>query len=79
MDRGIVSVCFCTDSSEAINITQYGEPHVHCPCDKCKGRATWRMTAWRHMRAMRSADGRSATNLSPMLVFLGIHCDKAYQ
>ena len=39
MDHGIVSVCFCTDSSEAINITQYGEPHVHCPCDKCKGRA----------------------------------------
>ena len=53
MDRtiDIISVCFCKDSLEAISFSKYGEPHVHCPCDKCKGRATWRMKTWRHMRA----------------------------
>ena len=44
------SACFCRDSSEAIDISKYGDPHVHCPCEKCQGKATWRMTAWRHMR-----------------------------
>ena len=46
------SACFCRDSSEAIDIyiLKYGDPHVHCPCEKCQGKATWRMTAWRHMR-----------------------------
>ena len=44
------SAYFCRDSSEAIDISKYGDPHVHCPCEKCQGKATWRMTAWRHMR-----------------------------
>ena len=43
-------VCFCQDSFEAISISKNGEPHVHCYCDKCKGKATWRMTAWGHMQ-----------------------------
>jgi len=34
----------------SISISKYGDPHVHYPCEKCQGKATWRMTAWRHMR-----------------------------
>lgn len=67
MDRtvDIISVCFCKESLEAINISKYGEPHVHCPCDKCKGKATWRMTAWRHTRANNiSKCGGDLTNQS---------------
>lgn len=45
------SVCYCSSSEEAKNISKFGDPHVHCPCDKCKGKATWRMTAWRHIQA----------------------------
>ena len=45
------SVCYCSSSEEARNISKFGDPHVHCPCDKCKGKATWRMTAWRHLQA----------------------------
>ena len=37
----------------AREISKQGKPHVHCPCDKCNGRATWRMTAWRHLKSKR--------------------------
>lgn len=41
--------CYCQLTAEARDISKKGEkPHVHCPCEKCNDRATWRMTAWRH-------------------------------
>ena len=43
--------CYCQLTAEAREISKLGKPHVHCPCDKCNGRATWRMTAWRHLKS----------------------------
>lgn len=43
--------CYCQITPEAREISKLGKPHVHCPCDKCNGRATWRMTAWRHFKS----------------------------
>ena len=44
--------CYCQLTAEARDISKKGEkPHVHCPCHKCSGRATWRMTAWRHLQS----------------------------
>ena len=58
MANAVTSVCFCKNSAEAIDISKNGEPHVHCPCDKCKGKATWRMTAWRHIHDIRRPNDR---------------------
>lgn len=43
--------CYCQITPEAREISQAGKPHVHCPCAKCNGKATWRMTAWRHHKS----------------------------
>ena len=48
-----LTCCHCQLSAEAREISKHGKPHVHCPCDKCNGRATWRMTAWRHLKSKR--------------------------
>lgn len=40
-----LTCCHCQLTAEAREISKQGKPHVHCPCDKCNGRATWRMTA----------------------------------
>ena len=45
-----LTCCYCTKTPEAREISELGKPHVHCPCSKCNGRATWRMTAWRHLK-----------------------------
>ena len=38
--------CYCELTAEARDISKKGgKRHVHCPYDKCNGRATWRMTA----------------------------------
>lgn len=44
---------YCELTADAKEISKEGKPHVHCPCEKCNGRATWRMTAWRHMKSER--------------------------
>ena len=49
-DNFPVTSCYCTGTPEAREIRHRGKPHVHCPCAKCKGRAVWRMTAWRHLK-----------------------------
>ena len=59
---GQPSVCYCTDSAEAVNISKYGDSHVNCPCPKCKGRATWRMTAWRHLNRERKHLNEESTS-----------------
>lgn len=46
-----LTCCHCQLTPEAIEISKQGKPHVHCPCDKCNGKATWRMTAWRHLKS----------------------------
>ena len=48
-----LTCCHCQLTTEAREISKQGKPHVHCPCDKCNGRATWRMTAWRHLQSKR--------------------------
>lgn len=48
-----LTCCHCQLTAEAREISKQGKPHVHCPCDKCNGRATWRMTAWRHLKSKR--------------------------
>ena len=48
-----LTCCHCQLTAEAREISKHGKPHVHCPCDKCNGRATWRMTAWRHLKSKR--------------------------
>ena len=45
-----LSVCYCSKSEEARHISKYGNSHVHCSCTNCNGKATWRMTAWRHLK-----------------------------
>ena len=49
-DNFPVTSCYCTGTPEAREIRHRGKPHVHCPCAKCKGRAVWHMTAWRHLK-----------------------------
>ena len=42
----------CELTAEARDISKKGgKRHVHCPYDKCNGRATWHMTAWRHLQS----------------------------
>ena len=46
--------CYCQLTAEARDISKKGgKHHVHCPCDECSGRATWRMTAWEHLQSER--------------------------
>ena len=45
-----LTCCHCQLTAEAREISKQGKPRVHCPCDKCNGRATWRMTSWRHLK-----------------------------
>jgi len=52
-EEEILTSCYCQITPEAREISKLGKPHVHCPCDKCNGRATWRMTAWRHLQNSR--------------------------
>ena len=49
-DEISLTCCYCNGTPEAREISQLGKAHVHCPCDKCNGKATWRMTAWRHLK-----------------------------
>ena len=48
-----LTCCHCQLTAEAREISKQRKPHDHCPCDKCNGRATWRMTAWRHLKSKR--------------------------
>lgn len=43
--------CCCQLTTEAREISKGGKPHVHCPCDKCSGKATWPLTAWRYFNS----------------------------
>ena len=61
-----LSSCFCNETEEAQDISRFGDPHVHCPCEKCSGKATWRMTAWRHCRR-RSASEKDISNERDMV------------
>ena len=46
--------CHCQLTTEARDISKKGgKQHVHCPCDECNGRATWRMTARGHLHSER--------------------------
>ena len=40
-----LTCCHGQLTAEGREISKQGKPHVHCPCDKCNGRATWHMTA----------------------------------
>lgn len=48
-----LTCCHCQLIVEAREISKQGKTHVNCPCDKCNGRATWHMTAWRHLKSKR--------------------------
>ena len=35
-----LTCCYCELTADAKEISKEGKPHVHCPCEKCNGRAT---------------------------------------
>ena len=51
----------CQLTTEAREISKGGKPHVHCPCDKCSGKATWRLTAWRYLNSECELSSRPST------------------
>ena len=44
------NLCRCLDSDEARNMSSSGIAHVHCSCLRCKGKAVYPMTAWKHLQ-----------------------------
>lgn len=67
--------CYCQLTAEARDISKKGEkPHVHCPCEKCNGRATWRKTAWRYLQLERKQSSQPSPAKKTRKTFEELKC-----
>lgn len=67
--------CYCQLTAEARDICKKGEkPHVHCPCEKCNGRATWHMTTWRHLQLERKQSSQPSPAKKTQKTFEELEC-----